>query len=120
MTTIVRARLHYAIFLVLGAEKPTIPNVTEDGLVWASEDALVIGGRSGVDGETTIHIGPLAPSQELIGLGPRTIQCPAGQIRLETADGERLSQHQVNAEQARVGIWVDDLAEPGIVHLQIT
>jgi hypothetical protein len=119
MTTIVRAQLHYAIFLVLGSEEPTIPDVTGEGLVWASNDALIIGGRSDIDGETMIYVGPLAPSQELIQLDPRTIHCPAGHITLETVDGEKLSQHQVSAGPARIGIWVDDLAEPGIVHLQI-
>lgn len=120
MTTTVRAHLPNAIFLVLGSEEASIPDVTAEGLVWASEDALIIGGTNDLDGETTIQIAAQAPTQELIELHPRIIQCPAGQLTLETVYGEKLSQYEVPAGSAKIGIWVDDLAEPGIVHLQVT
>lgn len=117
MNATVRARLPNAIFLVLGSEEPTLPDVTADGLVWASENALIIGGTNDMDGDTTIHIAAQAPTQELIQLNQQMIQCSAGQLTLETVYGEKLSQYEVPVGSARIGIWVDDLAEPGIVHL---
>lgn len=120
MNTTVRAKLPNAIFLVLGAEVPTLPDVTAEGLVWASEDALIIGGTSDMDGETTIQITAQVPTQELIPLDSRLIQCPAGQLTLETVYGEKLSQYEVPVGTARIAIWVDDLAEPGIIHLQVS
>lgn len=73
-----------------------------------------------MDGDTTIHVAGQAPTQELIPLAPHVIRCSAGQLTLETVYGERLSQYEVPAGSAKIGIWVDDLREPGIVHLQVT
>ena len=54
MNPTVRAKLPNAIFLILGPEEPTLPHVTAEGLVWASEGTLIIGGTNDMDGETTI------------------------------------------------------------------
>ena len=120
MGTTVRAKLPNAIVLILGSEEPTVPDVTVEGLVWASEDALIVGGTTDMDGETIIQITAQVPAQKLIELGSRVIQCPAGQLSLETVYGERLSQYEVAVGSVRIGIWVDDLAEPGVIHLQVS
>jgi hypothetical protein len=120
MTAIVQARLPNAIFLVLGSEEPTLPDVTAEGLVWASGDALIIGGTNDMDGDTTIHVAAQAPIQELIQLAPQVIQCSAGRFTLETVYGEKLSQYEVPVGSAKICIWVDDLREPGMVHLQVS
>lgn len=120
MTAIVQARLPNAIFLVLGSEEPTLPDVAAEGLVWASEDALIIGGTNDMDGDTIIHVAAQAPTQELIQLAPHVIQCSAGRLTLETVYGEKLSQYEVPVGSAKIGIWVDDLREPGMVHLQVS
>lgn len=119
MNATVIAPLPNAIFLVLGSERATLPNVTAEGLVWASEDALIIGGTNDMDGDTTIHVAGQTPTQELIPLAPQVIKCSAGKLTLETVYGEKLSQFEVPAGSAEIGIWVDDLREPGTVHLQV-
>ncbi|MEW1811809.1 hypothetical protein AB0284_13985 [Pseudarthrobacter phenanthrenivorans] len=119
MNVTVHAPLPNAIFLVLGSQEATLPDVTAEGLVWASDDALIIGGTHEMDGDTTIHLSGQEPSQELILLASKVIGCPAGELTLETVDGEELSQYKVPAGTARIGIWVDDLREPGNVHLQV-
>lgn len=119
MNATVHAPLPNAIFLVLGSEKATLPDVTAEGLVWASEDALIIGGTNDMDGDTTIHVAGQVPTQELIPLATQVIRCPAGKLALETVYGEKLSQYEVPAGAAKISIWVDDLREPGIVHLQV-
>lgn len=119
MNVTVRAPLPNAIFLVLGSQEATLPDVTAEGLVWASEDVLVIGGTNDLDGDTTIHVSGQAPAQELIPLTSKVIRCSAGELTLETVYGENLSRYEVPASTARIGIWVDDLREPGNVHLQV-
>ncbi len=119
MNVTVHAPLPNAIFLVLGSQEATLPDVTADGLVWASEDALIIGGTNDIDGDTTIHVSGQEPAQELIPLAPQVIRSSAGELTLETVYGDKLSQYEVPAGTARIGIWVDDLREPGNVHLQV-
>jgi hypothetical protein len=119
MTVTLQAALPNAIFLVLGSQEATLPDVTAEGLVWASEDALIIGGTNDMDGETTIHLSAQEPAQELIPLASQVIRCSAGKLTLETVYGEKLSQYAIPAGPARIGIWVDDLREPGNVHLQV-
>lgn len=119
MNATVIAPLPNAIFLVLGSERVTLPDVTAEGLVWASEDALIIGGTNDMDGNTTIHVAGQAPTQELIPLAPQVIKCTAGKLTLETVYGKKLSQFEVPAGSAKIGIWVDDLREPGTVHLHV-
>jgi hypothetical protein len=119
MNATVHAPLPNAIFLVLGSEKATLPEVTAEGLVWASDDALIIGGTNEMDGDTTIHLAGQEPTQELIPLAPQVITCSGGKLTLETVYGQKLSQYEVPAGAAAIGIWVDDLREPGIVHLQV-
>jgi hypothetical protein len=72
-----------------------------------------------MDGDTTIHVSGQEPSQELIPLTSEVIRCSTGALTLETVYGEKLSQYEVPAGTARIGIWVDDLREPGNVHLQV-
>ncbi|MDR6416451.1 hypothetical protein [Pseudarthrobacter sulfonivorans] len=120
MRTTVQAQLPNAIFLVLGSEDPTLPDVDAEGLVWVSENALIIGGTNDMDGETIIHVSGQAPTGELIQLDRRMIQCPAGRLTLETVFGDNLLQYEVPVGSAKIGIWIDDLAEPGIVHLQVS
>jgi len=72
-----------------------------------------------MDGDTIIRLGGEAPTEELIPLAPQVIKCSAGKLTLETVDGEKLSQYEVPAGSAKIGIWVDDLREPGTVHLQV-
>lgn len=115
----VHAPLPNAIFLVLGSQEAKLPDVTAEGLVWASEDALIIGGTNDMDGNTTIHVSAQEPAQELIPLASQVIMCSTGKLTLETAYGERLSQYELPAGAARIGIWVDDVREPGNVHLQV-
>ena len=119
MNVTVHAPLPNAIFLVLGSQEATLPDVTAEGLVWASEDALIIGGTNDMDGNTTIHVSGQEPAQELIPLASQVIKCSTGELTLETVYGERLSQYEVPGATARIGIWVDDLREPGKVHLQV-
>lgn len=119
MNVTVHAPLPNAIFLVLGSQEATLPDVTAEGLVWASEDALIIGGTNDMDGNTTIHVSGQEPAQELIPLASQVIKCSTGELTLETVYGERLSQYEVPSATARIGIWVDDLHEPGKVHLQV-
>jgi len=119
MKATVHAPLPNAIFLVLGSGKATLPDVTAEGLVWASKDALIIGGTNDMDGNTTIHMAAQEPTQKLIPLAPQVITCSSGKLVLETVYGEKLSHYEVPAGRAIIGIWVDDLREPGIVHLQI-
>jgi len=119
MNVTIHAPLPNAIFLVLGSQEATLPDVTAEGLVWASEDALIIGGTNDMDGDTTIHVSGQEPSQELIPLTSEVIRCSTGELTLETVYGEKLSQYEVPAGTASIGIWVDDLREPGNVHLQV-
>lgn len=119
MNVTVHAPLPNAIFLVLGSQEATLPDVTAEGLVWANEDALIIGGTNDMDGDTTIRLSGQEPAQELIPLASQVIMCSTGELTLETVYGEKLSQYEVPAGTARIGIWVDDLREPGNVHLQV-
>lgn len=119
MNVTVHAPLPNAIFLLLGSQEATLPDVTAEGLVWASEDALIIGGTNDMDGDTTIHVSAQEPAQELIPLASQVIRCSTGELTLETVYGEKLSRYTVPAGTARIGIWVDDLREPGNVHLQV-
>lgn len=50
---------------------------------------------------------------------PLTRGLVSRKLTLETVYGEKLSQYKVPAGSAKIGIWVDDLAEPGTVHLQV-
>ncbi|TPV47753.1 hypothetical protein FJ661_20155 [Pseudarthrobacter phenanthrenivorans] len=95
MNVTVHAPLPNAIFLVLGSHEATLPDVTAEGLVWASEDALIIGGTNDMDGNTTIHVSGQEPAQELIPLASQVIKCSTGELTLETVYGERLSQYEV-------------------------
>jgi hypothetical protein len=88
-------------------------DVTAEGLVWASEDALIIGGTNDMDGGTTIQTTARVPTQDLIRLDSTLIQCPADQSTLETVYGDKLSQYEVPVGSAGIGIWADDLAEQG-------
>lgn len=119
MNVTVHAPLPNAIFLLLGSQEATLPDVTAEGIVWASEDALIIGGTNDMDGDTTIHASAQEPAQELIPLASQVIRCSTGELTLETVYGEKLSRYTVPAGTARIGIWVDDLREPGNVHLQV-
>jgi hypothetical protein len=119
MNVTVHAPLPNAIFLVLGSQEAKLPDVTGEGLVWASEDALIIGGTNDMDGDTTIHVSGQEPAQELIPLASQVIRCSTGELTLETVYGEKLSRYTVPAATAKIGIWVDDLREPGNVHLQV-
>ncbi|MBD1594412.1 hypothetical protein HC744_20550 [Arthrobacter sp. S1_S22] len=119
MTTTAKAQLPNAIFLVLGSEDATIPDVTAEGLIWASNDALIIGGTNDMDGETTIHVSTSPPENDLIPLEPRKISSNAGKLSLETVYAQPLIQQEVRPGIVEIIVWVDDLAEPGIVHLQI-
>lgn len=120
MNATVSAPLPNAIFLVMGSTEATLPEVTADGLVWASNEALIIGGTNDMDGDTTIHVTSQEPTQELIQLAPQVIRCPTGQLTFETVYGEQLLQYAVPSDTTRVHIWVDDLREPSTVHLQIS
>jgi hypothetical protein len=119
MTTVARAQLPNAIFLILGSDDATIPEVTPDGLIWASENALIVGGTNYMDGKITIEVSTSPPEQELIPLEPHRIHSRSGRLSLETVDGEILGQYIGPAGMAKIVAWVDDLVEPGMVHLQI-
>jgi hypothetical protein len=119
MTTTARAPLPNAIFLILGSDDASIPEVTGEGLVWASGDALIIGGTNEMDGETTIQVDTSPPTNELIRLDPCRIYSSSGTLSLETVYGEKIAQYDVPPGIVEIVAWVDDLAEPGTVHLQI-
>jgi hypothetical protein len=119
MTTSVRAKLPNAIFLVLGSDTATLPDATAVGLSWASKDALIVGGTNDMDGETTISVDSQAPARELIQLETHVIQCDSGSLSLETVLGDEISRYQVPVGSVEIIVFVDDLAEPGTVHLQV-
>jgi hypothetical protein len=75
MNVTVHAPLPNAIFLVLGSQEATLPDVTAEGLVWASEDALIIGGTNDMDGNTTIHVSGHEPAAK----GCRSMRCQVPQ-----------------------------------------
>jgi hypothetical protein len=80
---------------------------------------LIIGGTNDMDGETTIHVSTSPPENNLIPLEPRKIFSNAGKLSLETVYAQPLIQYEVRPGIVEIIVWVDDLAEPGTVHLQI-
>ena len=92
------------------------PEYSADSLVSATKDCISVGTRAYVDGDTTVK---LFKSSADVDVFPRHrlfdgfIDTPNRKIAVITSELDVILEIVVQNEIAKIGIWTDDLHNPG-------
>ncbi len=110
-----------ALLLVMDTTVGIVPESMEGSLVTNTKSCIAVGTRAPSEGETEVILrhGIGEASFLQIKAFDGVIETPSQTITICTVYGEVVVENRVSSKTSRIVVWVDDVAEPTKVEVQV-
>jgi hypothetical protein len=108
-----RIRPPNSILFIVDPSGETIPAITRDRRIWATDSCICVGCLMEQDGPTDVTVGPdaqVAPPRAPAFDG--VLRTPSRIVQISTSERTSVFEAPVENEQTRVRIWTNHPSEP--------